>query len=49
MSVKDQVDAFKYWGFNPIHVVGNWYLVRFEATKYTKWSWYYPKKFYEIP
>lgn len=49
MSIKDQIDAFEYWGYNPIHIVGNWYLVRFKSTKYAKYSWYYLKKFYETP
>ena len=49
MSVKDQIDTLKYWGYNPIHIIGNWYLVRYESTKFAKWSWYYLEKFCETP
>lgn len=38
---------FKDNGYNPIHVVGQWYLVRHESKKYAKFSYYVPYRFYQ--
>lgn len=35
-----QVKRFKDNGYNPIHLFGNWYLVRHKSMNYTKFSYY---------
>ena len=44
-AVEEQVEFYRYYGFNPIHIFGNLYLVRYESTHFCKFSWYYPKIF----
>lgn len=49
MTVEKQVAHYKEFGFNPIHIIGNLYLIRYSSTLFSDFSWYYPKFFRETP
>ena len=40
---KEIIDLLYEYGFNPIHIIGNLYLVRQYSKRYTRYSWYLPK------
>ena len=48
-TVEEQVAHYKKSGFNPIKIVGNLYLVRYNPYCFAKVSWYYPKIFKKMP
>jgi hypothetical protein len=40
MSIEERVDRLRWYGFNPIHLFGNVYLVRCNSTTYSDLSFY---------
>lgn len=46
MTVEEQVAHYRKYGFNPIKIIGNLYLVRNEPKCFAGFSWYHPKIFH---
>lgn len=42
-EVEEIVDLLDEYGFNPIHIIGNLYLVRMYPKRYVRNSFYLPK------
>lgn len=42
-EIEEIVDLLDEYGFNPIHIIGNLYLVRQYSRRYTRCSIYLPK------
>lgn len=42
-EVEEIVDNLDWYGFNPIHIIGNLYLVRVHSRRYVRDSFYLPK------
>lgn len=42
-EIEEIVDLLDEYGFNPIHIIGNLYLVRQHSRRYVRDSFYLPK------
>ena len=42
-EIEEIVDLLEEYGFNPIHIIGNLYLVRQHSRRYVRDSFYLPK------
>lgn len=42
-EIKNIVDNLEAYGYNPIHIIGNLYLVRVHSKRYVRGSFYLPK------
>ena len=40
LTIKEQVNVLRAKGYNPIHLFGRVYLVRYETIYYSKWPIY---------
>ena len=40
LTVEERIKRFADYGYNPIHICGNWYLIRDKSRNYCKVSLY---------
>lgn len=47
LTIEERVEMLRWGGFNPIHLCGNVYLIRYQSTVCSDWPFYTIKIFKE--